>query len=72
MILGLKCKESKAIYERTNELMEKIDKILCLTIVGVSLGFVVPKAIVSYFNYYISNTTTNDGTDAFDLPMPIW
>lgn len=72
MVLGLECKASRTIYERNSRLTEKVEKILGLTIVGVSLGFVIPKAIVSYFIYYISNSTTNDGADAFDLPMPIW
>lgn len=67
--LGLKHEESRAMYEKTNHLMEKISKIVYFIIMNSSiLGFVIPIAIISYLKYY----TTNLGEDAFDLSIPVW
>lgn len=69
MISGLECVESRAMYEETNYLMEKIGKIVYITVVCVTVpGFVIPKAIVSYYRYYIINM----GNDAFVLSIPTW
>lgn len=69
MTLGQKCEKSTAMYEKTNQLMEKISKIVYFFIVFVCVpGFVIPKICVSYFNYF----TTNLGNDAFELSEPIW
>lgn len=69
MSLGLQCKESRAMYEKDIHLIEEVSKIVYFAIVGVTVpGLVIPKAILSYFNYY----TTNLGGDAFDLSIPMW
>lgn len=69
MFLGLQCEKSRAMYDRINNLMEKLSKIAYFAIFGVSIpGFVIPKAILSYIKYY----TTNLGGDAFDLSIPMW
>lgn len=68
MYLGLKCVASRALYEKSNHLMEKLSRIVYFIAVGGVLGVVIPKAIVCFFKYY----TTNLGRDAFDLPLPTW
>lgn len=59
----------KTLYERTNQLAEKCSEIVYFLIVSVSVpGFVLPKAILSYFLYF----TTDLGSEAFETPIPIW
>lgn len=66
---GLKYPRSRAIYEQCNQLAEKITKLMQIVVVHVSVpGFVLPKAIYSYFVYF----TTDLGVDAFVLPIPTW
>lgn len=67
--LGLKTPKSKAIFEKTNQLVEKYSKIGLFVIKNVIVPcFIFPKAIVSFFIYF----TTNLGNDAFYLPASIW
>lgn len=68
-MLGLKYPRSKAMYEKTNRLVEKISKFISFVIVYVSIpAFVLPKAIYCLFIYY----TTDLGPDSFELPIPTW
>lgn len=56
-------------YENCYKLMELFSKIVYFTVVGgLLLGFIILPAAVSFFKYY----TTDLGTDAFVLPLPIW
>lgn len=66
---GLKYLRSKATFERTNELTEKLCKIIYFLLVYVTVpGFVLPKAIYCFFIYF----TTDLGNDAFELSLPTW
>lgn len=67
--LGLEHTSPKIMYEKTNQLAEKISEILYFLIVKVSVpGLVLPRAALSYFVYY----TTDARSDAFQLPIPTW
>lgn len=60
---------SRALNERINQLVEKLSEIICS--VGVKLvapGIILPKVIFSYFIYF----TTDAGSAAFGLPLPMW
>lgn len=66
---GLKYAKSRAMYEKTDRLVEKISKIIEFVFVYVSVpGYVLPKAIFSLFMYF----TTDSGRNAFELPLPTW
>lgn len=68
-ILGIKYSESKTIYNETNQLAEKLSKIIYLVIVKISIPcLVLPKIIVCFIAYY----ATDSGNDAFELPLPMW
>lgn len=68
-VLGLKYPQSKALYEKTDQLIERISKIIQFVMVYVSVpGFILPKAIFSLFIY----STTDLGPDALELPLPAW
>lgn len=68
-ITGLHHPKSKKMYEKTNRLAEKCSKIICFLIMKMSIpGFVLPKAIFSYFRYF----TTDAGPNAFELPILAW
>lgn len=67
--VGLKYPRSKAMYENTNRLVEKISKFISFLIVYISIpAFVLPKAFYCFFIYF----TTDLGPDAFALPIPTW
>lgn len=69
MFIGQKCLESRALYEKANNLLEKLSKIIHFIVVGTSgVLLVVPKAIISYLKYF----TTNLGSEAFELSLLIW
>lgn len=60
---------SRAIHERTNQLIDKLCKIAYFAAMKLGVpGFVLPKAIISYFIYF----TTDAGGAAFDLPFQAW
>lgn len=66
---GFKYPKSKATYEKTNELAEKICQIMHFLVVNVAVpAFVLPKAIFSFFMYYSNNFDNN----AFELPFATW
>lgn len=55
--------------DETNELVEKLSKIIDFLIVRVSVpGSLLPKAIFCLFIYF----TTDLGHDAFKLSIPLW
>lgn len=65
----LKHSASRTMYAKTNNLSEKLSKIIYFLMVKVSVpGFVLPKAILSFFIY----CTTDAGSDAFELSIPTW
>ena len=61
---------SKKIHVKWNQLADKLTQIIyfMMVIVGVP-GFIMPKAIISYYTYFM---TENPGHDAFELPLPMW
>lgn len=60
---------SAKIYIKTHGLVEKLCKIMYFVIVNVTVpGFILPKAFICFVVYF----TTNSGSDAFELPLPIW
>lgn len=68
-ILGLERPESKAMYEKINQLAEKLSKLAVFFFRKVSIPFVIiPTTVKCYFTYY----TTDLGTAAFELPIPMW
>ena len=69
LFLGMKNPKSKIIYEKTNQLAEKLSTAVFFVIVKVSVPCIVfPKCIISYIVYF----TTDLGADAFDSPLPMW
>lgn len=61
--------ESKKIYDEIIDLMEKLDRFIYFVMLNVTLpSLVFPKYIVCYYIYF----TTDMGTDAFELPLPVW
>lgn len=68
-VIGLENPPSKAICEKTNELVENLSKVVIFACkYGLGPCIVTPKVIVSFFMYF----TTDAGNDAFDLPIPMW
>lgn len=60
---------SNALYVKANDLGEKFSKIIFFVAIQCSVpALILPKAVVSYFIYF----TTDSGGDAFDLQFPIW
>lgn len=68
LIVGLKFARSKAIYEKTNRLTEMFCTFLHVFLNYAAVGFVLPKAIYSFFVYFC----TGLDNDAFELPIPTW
>lgn len=69
MLSDVKNPRSKANCEKTNELIEISSKIVifvCTYVIGPCV--VSSKAIISFYIYF----TTDAGSDAFDLPIPMW
>lgn len=67
--LGLDNPKSKQIYEKWNDLIEKLSKYIYLAMMYIVWPCVIlPKAIGSYFIYL----TMDSGSDAFELPFEIW
>lgn len=68
-VSGYKNSESKKIYEKINERIEKWTKILYFVWMrGTFPGTMLPNCIISYFLYF----ATDLGSNAFRLPFPIW
>lgn len=68
-ISGLKNPTSMAKYEKANVLVETLSEAIQIIVVYVSSpGFVLPKAIYSFFMY----SNGDLGPDAFELPFPTW
>lgn len=68
-VLGSKNPASEAIYEKTNQIVEKYSEIGIFALKNViAPSFIHPKAIVSFFIYFY----TDLGNDAFNLPIPMW
>lgn len=60
---------SKAIFDHTNQLVEKLSQIGYVVIAIVTpVCIVILKAIVSYFLYF----ATDMGNEAFELPLFYW
>lgn len=66
-ILGSEDEELKAMYEKSNEQIEKLSGIVYFFCVTAS-GFVLPKAFACFFVYF----TTDKGNEAFELSLPLW
>lgn len=57
------------MYNKFNGIIEKSSEIIYFLAMNVAVpGFVLPKAIVSYYRYF----TTDAGSAAFDLPFLAW
>lgn len=60
---------SKAIYYESNQLVEKLCRVLFFLFVNVfAPGLMLPKVVLSFFLYF----NTDSRADAFDLPFPMW
>lgn len=68
-ISGLQHPKSKAMYEKTDELIEKWTKYINIFFHRLLVPILIlPKAIQSYFTYF----TTDLRMKAFELSTPIW
>lgn len=68
-ISGLIYPASMEIHTKTNLLVDKITKIMFFFITWLSVpSFILPKFFGSFFIYF----TTDIGSDAFELPLPMW
>lgn len=68
-VIGFKYLESKAIYEKVNEKVEKWTKILYFVLTVITLpGVMLPNCLTSCFLYF----TTDLGNEAFRTSFPIW
>lgn len=67
--IGLIDPLSRVIYEETIERIEKWSRFSNIAIIKVTLPCcILPIFLLSYFNYFINDM----GSDAFELPDPIW
>lgn len=68
-VLGLKDPASKAVHEETNRRVEKISRIL-----HVATGVVCPQFVVwpKFLGCFAIYFTTDVGSEAFELPFPMW
>lgn len=70
LILGLKHPKSIAMYEKTNQFVEKTSKVIILFFVKLTIPLIIiPITMQSFFVYF---TTDSPSTDAFELPIPMW
>lgn len=66
---GSEIPQLKKIHEKNVQLIEKLSEFIYAALMYITLpGFMLPKAIISYFIYF----TTDAGRDAFDLPLETW
>lgn len=57
------------MYQNGVNFVAKINRVILFAAINFGApGFILPKAIISYFFYY----TTDRGSDSFDLPYPAW
>lgn len=69
MFLGIIYPASMEMHSKTNQLVEQLTEILFLFLTRVAApGFIMPKFLTSFFIYF----TTDDGNEAFELPLPMW
>lgn len=70
ILLGLKDPEApSAMYQKTKQLVEKLEKISFTLLVILSpICFEFPKAIFCYWDYF----TSESGNAAFALPFEMW
>lgn len=66
-VTGSKSRAQKIIYENFNEKAKQIAKYICIVVFVISpISYVVPVVIKSYYEYFMSNTSS----DAFLLFYP--
>lgn len=66
---GLQYPASKALFGKTNRLVEKISKIIFFVIARMSpFCSMLPKLFVCFFEYFVADM----GSDSFELPFPMW
>lgn len=66
---GLNCSESRTLYAESSQRMGKWIKILHVAFIQISPAVSTGSAlIVSFSKYY----TTDLGSSAFELPLPMW
>lgn len=68
VISGIKYVNSKSIYSKTNDFVEKSSENIFICMNILKICFLWPKLIESLFIYF----TTNLGNVAFELPAPMW
>lgn len=68
IILGMKCPESRSIYDEIIKLAEKWSKIMTFLAKLAAPCGVLSRVIPSYIIYF----TTDLGNEAFELPVPMW
>lgn len=68
-ILGLTNPDSKLLYEKYNEQVEKFVKMLTFVMTKITLNLILwPMCFVSYITYF----TTDAQSEAFQLPFFLW
>lgn len=68
-VLGQGNPTSKAIHDVTNRKVEKISRLLCVAVGKVSPQILVWPKFIGCFAVYL---TTDLGSEAFELPIPLW
>lgn len=69
VFLGLKNPATQKLYKKTNQRVETVCRVIdVISLKILAPGFVLPKAIFSYFQYF----RTDLGPDAFELSLPVW
>lgn len=65
----LKYPESKALFSKTNQQVERLSEFIFMLTVKLTPQLVIlPKFIVSFGNYFF----TDSRSDSFQLPIPLW
>lgn len=70
VFLGCKYPKSRRFFLKTNRLVEQLCGIVFTCIVKVALQcYMLPKCIVSFAAYFVPDS---QGSDSFQLPIPLW
>lgn len=68
-ISGMEYPTPEALFQETNQLVEKWSEIMCFLATIVIPTFVCFSMVMLSFFFYF---TTDLGSDAFELPVPMW
>lgn len=68
LIPALKYSASKSIFNEAKQLADKLNEILFFLLVQITPACGFPWVIYTFFMYFV----TDLGSDAFELPLPMW